>query len=157
MALDVGTSAPDFSLPPGPGPERVTLSSFRGDRKVVLLFFPMAFSSVCTAEMCQLAEEWSGWAGLDAQVLGISVDSPFVVKKFREETGVPFPILSDFNKEAITAYDVVYQDFFGARGVGKRSAFVIDREGVIRYAWVTEDAGVIPDFGAVRAAVEDAG
>jgi peroxiredoxin len=155
MALEAGIKAPDFSLPAGPGPDRVTLSSFRGDTNVVVLFFPMAFSSVCTDEMCQMAEDHSRWAELDAQVLGVSVDSPFVVQKFRQETGAPFPILSDFNKKAIYAYDVVYDDFFGAHGVGKRSAFVIDREGVIRYAWVTEDSGVLPDFEEIRRVVQD--
>lgn len=154
MALPVGATAPDFSLPAGPGPDRVTLSSFRGEENVVLLFFPMAFSSVCTDEICQMSENYARWGGLDAQILGISVDSSFVVKKFREETGAPFPILSDFNKEAIHAFDVVYEDFFGARGVGKRSAFVVDKQGVIRYAWVTEDAGVLPDFQAIKSVVE---
>ncbi|UCC26456.1 MAG: redoxin domain-containing protein [Gemmatimonadales bacterium] len=154
MALAVGTEAPDFSLPPGPGPDRVTLSAFRGEDNVVLLFFPMAFSSVCTDEMCQMAESYSRWGGLDAQVLGVSVDSPFVVQKFKQETGAQFPMLSDFNKEAIHAFDVVYEDFYGARGVGKRSVFVIDREGVIQYVWVTEDAGVIPDFEEIRNVVE---
>ena len=157
MALSVGDIAPDFSLPPGPGPDRVTLSSFKGEQNVVLLFFPMAFSSVCTDEMCQMVEDYSNWDGIDAQILGASVDSVFVVQKFAQETGAQFPILSDFNKEAIHAFDVVYEDFFGARGVGKRSAFVIDKEGVIRYAWVTEDAGVIPDFAEIRAAVEALG
>lgn len=154
MALSVGDQAPDFSLPPGPGPDRVTLSSFKGEKNVVLLFFPFAFSSVCTDEICQMAEDYSAWSGLDAQILGASVDSVFVVQKFAQETGAQFPILSDFNKEAIHAFDVVYEDFFGAKGVGKRSAFVIDKEGVIRYAWVTEDAGVMPDFGEIKAAVE---
>ncbi len=157
MALSVGDIAPDFSLPPGPGPDRVTLSSFKGEQNVVLLFFPMAFSSVCTDEICQMAEDYSNWDGVNAQILGASVDSVFVGQKFAQETGAQFPILSDFNKEAIHAYDVVYEDFFGARGVGKRSAFVIDKEGVIRYAWVTEDAGVIPDFAEIRAAVEALG
>lgn len=154
MALQIGDSAPDFSLPAGPGPDRVTLSEFKGEKPVVLLFFPMAYSSVCIDEVCQLRDQWSNWSGLDAQVFALSVDSPFVVAKFADDQGLDFPILSDFNKEAATAFDVLYEDFFGSRGVAKRSAFVIDREGTIRYAWVTEDAGVIPDFGAIKAAVE---
>ena len=154
MALSVGDKAPDFSLAPAPGPDRVALSDFRGEKNVVVLFFPMAFSSVCTDEICQMAEDYSTWSGLDAQVLGVSVDSVFVLQKFARETNAGFPLLSDFNKEAMKAFDVMYEDFFGARGVAKRSAFVIDREGVIRYAWVTEDAGVIPDFQEIRAAVQ---
>jgi len=132
----------------------VTLSSFRGEKNVVVLFLPLAFSSVCTDEICRVAEDYGRWAELDAEVLGICVDSPFVVQKFARETGTPFPVLSDFNREAMTAFGVVYEDFFGLRGVAKRSVFVVDREGIVRYAWVTEDADVLPDFDAVRAAVE---
>lgn len=154
MPVGVGDTAPDFSLPPAPGPERVTLSSFQGEKPVVLLFFPLAFSGVCTDEICRMAEHHAGWDGVEAQVLGVSVDSPFITARFREETGARFPILSDFNKEAIHAWGVVYQDFYGLRGVAKRSAFVIDREGVVRYAWITEDADVLPDFQEIRRAVE---
>lgn len=150
MALNVGDLAPDFSLPAAPGPDRVSLSSFRGDRNVVILFFPLAFSSVCTDEICRVAEDYSGLSDLDAEVLGISVDSPFVTQKFAQETGADFPILSDFNKKAIYAYDVVYEEFFGLNGVAKRSAFVVDRDGVIRYEWVSEDAGVEPDYDEIR-------
>lgn len=157
MPLTVGDRAPDFSLPPAPGPDLVSLSSFRGRENVVLLFFPLAFSSVCTDEICAMAENLQRWSGLNARVLGLSVDSPFVVQKFARETGAGFPILSDFNKEAMTAYDVVYDDFFGLRGVAKRSAFVVDRDGVIRYAWVTDDADELPDFQEIRAAVDALG
>lgn len=150
MALNVGDLAPDFSLPAAPGPDRVTLSSYRGEQNVVVLFFPLAFSSVCTDEMCRMAEDYGDLSELDAEVLGISVDSPFVTQKFAQETNADFPILSDFNKKAIYAYDVVYEEFFGLNGVAKRAAFVVDREGVIRYAWVSEDAGVEPDYDAIR-------
>ncbi len=154
--VPVGALAPDFSLAPGPGPKRVTLSGLRG-RPVVLLFFPLAFSGVCTDEMCQVAEDWSKWEALDADVLGISVDSPFVNRRFAEETGVPFPILSDFNKDASSAYGVLYPDYFGLHGVAKRSAFVVDSAGQIAYAWVSEDADKLPPFDEVRAAVVNAG
>ena len=153
MALGPGDRAPDFSLPPAPGPDLVTLSSFRGERNVVLLFFPLAFSSVCTDEMCRVAEDWSEWQDLDAQIIALSADSTFVVRKFAEETGAPFPIVSDFNKEAMTAYDVMYDDYFGLRGVAKRSVFVIDRQGIIRYAWVDETSDLLPNFDEVRAAL----
>lgn len=155
MALDIGTQAPDFSLAPAPGPEKVSLSDFRGEKNVVLLFMPLAFSSVCTDEMCQMAENYAGWDDLNAQVLGVTIDSPFVTAKFREETKAPFPILSDFNRKAITAYDVKYDDFFGMSGVAKRSAFVIDREGVIRYAWSSDDAGVMPPLDEIRKAAAE--
>ena len=154
MSLRPGDPAPEFSLPPGPGPDRVTLSEFQGKDNVVLLFFPLAFSSVCHDELCQVAERWPEAETLGARVLAISVDSPFVVQRFAEETGVSFPILSDFNKEAITAYDVKYEDFFGSHGVAKRSAFVVDKAGTVRYAWVTEDADVLPYFAAIREVVE---
>ena len=157
MTIQVGDQAPDFSLPFEPSPARVTLSSFRGQRPVVLLFYPLAFSSVCTDEVCGMAEALPSWEGLDAQVLGISVDSPFVAQRFARETGAGFPLLSDFNREAVDAYGVAYQDFFGLRGVAKRSVFVVDREGIVRYAWVTEDADVLPDPRAVRQAVEALG
>lgn len=155
MALRPGDPAPDFALPPAPGSDLVKLSSFRGERPVVLLFFPLAFSSVCTDEMCRLAEDWSNWEDLDAQVIALSADSTFVVRKFAQETGAPFPIVSDFNKEAMTAYDVVYDDYFGLHGVAKRSVFVIDREGIIRYVWVDETSDLMPDFDAIRTVVAE--
>lgn len=154
MPPRVGDPAPDFSLAPGPGPDRVTLSQYKGEDNVVLLFFPLAFSSVCRDELCQVGEAWPDVSELGAKLLAISVDSPFVVQQFGRDIGADFPILSDFNKEAITAYDVRYEDFFGMKGVAKRSAFVVDRAGVIRYAWVTEDADELPDFDAIQAAVD---
>lgn len=150
--VSVGSVAPDFSLPPAPGPERVTLSEHRGS-PVVVLFFPLAFSGVCTREMCALAEDWTRWEELGARVLGLSVDSPFVNRRFAAETKVPFPILSDFNKDASSAYGVLYPDFFGLRGVSKRAAFVVDAAGKVAYAWVTEDAGVMPPFDEIHAVV----
>ena len=153
MSLRPGDPAPDFSLPPGPGPDRVTLSQHRGTDNVVLLFFPLAYSSVCREELCEVGERWPDPSELGARILAISVDSPFVVKQFAQDIGADFPILSDFNEEAMTAYDVRYEDFFGLRGVAKRSAFVVDKAGVIRYAWVTDDAGQLPDFDAIRAVV----
>ena len=115
-----------------------------------MVFFPLAFSAVCTDELCAVGEWRMGAPEVDAQVLALSVDSPFVTRRFAEAIGVDYPILSDFNKEAMTAYDVVYDDFFGLRGVAKRSVFVVDREGIIRYAWVTDDADELPDLAAVR-------
>lgn len=152
----VGSAAPDFSLAPGPGPDRVTLSDLRGE-PVVLLFFPLAFSGKCTEELCQMAEDWNRWSELDAKVLGISVDSPFVSRKFAQETGVPFPLLSDFDKTASSAFGVLYPEFFGMHGVSKRSAFVVDSDGRIAYAWVSEDADVLPPFEEIRQVVRKLG
>ena len=154
--VTVGDQAPDFSLAPAPGPERVSLSGLRGG-PVVTLFFPLAFSGVCTAEMCRMAEDWSRWRDVGAKVLGISVDSPFVNRKFAQETGVPFPLLSDFNKEAAAAYGALCADFYGMRGVSKRAAFVVDREGKVSYAWVAEDADLMPPFEEILATVRTSG
>jgi peroxiredoxin len=155
-ALSVGTVAPDFSLAPGPGPDRVSLAEHRGD-PVVVLFFPLAFSGVCTAELCRMADDWEQWEAVGARVLGISIDSPFVNRRFAEETRVPFPLLSDFNKEASTAFGVLYPEYYGMKGVSKRAAFVVDREGRVAYVWVSEDAGVMPPFDEILAAVEALG
>jgi len=155
MALQIGDTAPDFSLAPGPGADPVTLSDHRGESPVVVLFFPLAFSSVCTDELCAMRDDWSGWEELGAEVVGISIDSPFVAQKFAAELDLPFPLVSDFNREASAAWDVLYEEFFGMKGVAKRSAFVVDRDGAIRYAWVSEDAGVMPDFDAIRGALAE--
>jgi peroxiredoxin len=155
MPVHVGDPAPDFALPPAPGPDTIRLLSFRGDRNVVVLFFPLAFSPVCTDEMCTVAEGYAGWTELNAEVVGVSVDSPFVVRKFAAETGAPFPIVSDFNREATRAFDVMYDDYWGLHGVAKRAAFVVDREGVVRYAWVSEDDAVQPELEAIRTVLEE--
>lgn len=147
-----GAQAPDFSLLRALGQERVTLSEQRGS-PVVLLFVPLAFSGTCTKELCHVAENWDAWGGLGATVLAVSVDSPFVNQKWAEDMGVPFPVLSDFNKDAAAAYGVLQEDFFGLRGVAKRSAFVVDGEGRVTYAWTSDDPGVLPPFDEIEAAV----
>ena len=152
MALSVGTQAPDFTLPSKPG-ETVTLSQYRG-KNVVLLFYPAAFTGVCTKEMCTVAEDFGSYQALDAEVLAISVDTPWVVTKFAAESKATFPCLSDFNKTVIEAYDVLRRDFaFGMKGVAERAVFVVNREGAITYAWVGENPGVFPDLDAVKAAL----
>lgn len=157
MAIAVGSTAPDFTLAHKIGSDPVTLSNETGDQPVVLLFFPLAFSGVCTDELCQVADDYSTWKGLGAKLFGISTDSPFVNAKFAAETQVAFPLLSDFNKEAMTAYGVRDDDFFGMKGVAKRSAFVIDRDGSVAYAWSSDDPGVMPPFAEVQAAVKSLG
>ena len=153
MTLAVGSVAPDFTLPVRPREASISLSDFRGEKRVVLLFFPLAFSSVCTKEMCAVAENYAAWEDLDAQVIGISVDSPYANVKFAEECGAPFPIASDFNKAVSPLYDALAEDMGGLKGVTKRLAYVIDRSGVIVYAWEGEHPGVMPDFEAIMEAV----
>lgn len=156
MPPEIGDPAPDFALPLKPGEAPLRLSDYRGQRKVVLLFFPLAFSSTCTEEMCAVAESYGRWTELDAEVVGISVDSPFVNRRFAEECACPFPVVSDFNREASEAYGVLYRDYHGLRGVSKRAAFVVDREGRVAYAWVSDDASRLPPFAEIREAARSA-
>jgi len=150
MAIQVGQHAPDFTLFDTDKKE-VTLSALR-NKNVVLVFFPLAFTSVCTAELCSLRDNINSYVALNADVFGVSVDSIFSLAKFKEEQNINFPLLSDFNKEVSTAFETIYESFaFGMKGVSKRSAFVIDKEGVVRYAEVLEDAGKVPDFDAIQA------
>ncbi len=157
MPVTVGSRAPEFELPAAPGEDPVRLSDLRLEGPVVLLFIPLAFSSTCTEEMCTVAGEWALWEELNARVLGISVDSPFVTSRFARECGAPFPILSDFNRTATEAYGVRNDDFYGLEGVAHRSAFVIDRSGTVVYAWCSEDASRLPPFDEVEDAVRRAG
>jgi peroxiredoxin len=152
MALQVGTSAPHFELAAKPG-EPVNVGALIGHEKVVVLFFPLAFSSVCTEEMCHFRDHWSEWSGLGCKVFGVSIDSPFVVDKFRAELNVPFPILSDFNKTVAASYDALHADLMGLKGVTKRAAYVIDSTGKIAYAWEAEIPKTQVDFAAIKAAV----
>jgi glutaredoxin-dependent peroxiredoxin len=152
MSLQVGDQAPDFKLNNSELKE-VSLSDFAG-KKVVLHFFPLAFTGVCTTQLCTMRDNFGYYDGLNAQILGISVDSPFALAKFKEEQAYQFPLLSDFNKETATAYGALYADFvLGLKGVAKRSAFVIDERGKIVYAEVLEDAGNLPDFAAINKVV----
>jgi peroxiredoxin len=151
MALRKGDKAPPVKLPAKPGE---VVEARIGREPVVLLFFPFAFSSVCTDEMCQMRESWTTWEGLKAQVLGISVDSPFVTDRFRAAEKIPFPILSDFNKEVVKHYGVFHEDLKGLKGVAKRSAFVIGRDGTVTYSWITEDPKVQVPFDEVKKALK---
>ena len=149
--LSVGSEAPDFSLLRGLN-DPVALSEHRGD-PVVLMFVPLAFSGVCTEELCHVRENWDVWGSLGATVYGISIDSPFVNQQWAKDMNVPFTILSDFNKTAAAAYGVLAEDLAGLRGIAKRSVFVVDRDGRVGYAWVSDDPGVLPPFDDVLAAV----
>lgn len=151
MSLQVGDQAPDFKLK-GTDLKEVSLGDFKG-KKVVLHFFPLAFTGVCTTQLCMMRDNFGYYDGLNAQVLGISVDSPFTLAKFKEDQAYQFPLLSDFNKEVAAAYGALYEDFLGLKGIAKRSAFVIDEEGKVIYAEVLEDAGNLPDFAAINQVV----
>jgi peroxiredoxin len=153
MSIKKGDRAIEFNLPQKPKDE-VDLGQYIGKEKVVLLFFPLAFSGVCTAEMCAMRDNWNQFENLGAKVFGISVDSPFVTDKFRQTENIPFPILSDFNKDVSRKYGVLHDDLMGLKGVSKRSAFVIGQDGTVKYAWVTEDPKVQVDFEAIKAALK---
>lgn len=153
MALQKGDQAPDFKLFSSELKE-VSLADFKG-KKVVLQFFPMAFTGVCTTQLCTMRDSFGFYEGSNAVVLGISVDSPFTLAKFKEEEEYPFPLLSDFNKEVSAAYGALYEEFaYNLKGVSKRSAFVIDEEGKIIYAEILESAGDLPDFKLIKEVVE---
>ncbi len=156
MNIQIGQKAPEFSLFDSEK-NKVNLADFKG-KAVLLLFFPQAFTSVCTKELCAVRDDISRYSNANAQVLGVSVDSVFTLGKFKEEQAYNFPLLSDFNKEVSTAYETIYHDWIlDMKGVSKRSAFVIDKEGVIQYAEVLENAGEVPNFEAINACLSSIG
>jgi peroxiredoxin len=149
MKIQKGQQAPDFTLYDS-AKNKVSLHDYKG-KNVVLLFFPLAFTSTCTKELCHVRDNISQFNSLDAQVFGISVDSLHTLAKFKAEQELNFPLLSDFNKQVSKAYDTIYEKFsFDMEGVSKRSAFVIDGNGVVQYAEVLENAGELPDFKAIE-------
>jgi glutaredoxin-dependent peroxiredoxin len=151
--LTIGDKAPAFSLR-NTEKELVNLKDFAG-QNVVLLFFPLAFTGVCHKELCQMRDSLHDYQKLDAQILAVSVDSLFTLDKWKKEEGFNFPLLSDFNRTASKKYSVLYKEFaFGMKGVSKRSAFVIDKKGIVRYAEVLENAGELPNFDAVKKALK---
>jgi peroxiredoxin len=151
MSVEVGSKAPDFTLP-NQDREPVTLSAQAG-KNVVLAFFPAAFTGVCTKEMCRFRDSLSDLNKLDAVVYGISVDTPFTLKEFGRQQQLNFPLLSDFNKQAIEAYGVSNPDMLGLKGIAKRAVFVLDKQGVVRHKEVTPTPGDEPDYGKVNAAL----
>lgn len=149
MAIKIGDKAPGFTLH-SETLEEISLAGLQG-KPVLLLFFPLAFTGVCTAELCSMRDDIASYNKLDAQILAISIDSPFVLKEFKAQQNLNFPLLSDFNKEVAAKYDTLYEVFVkGLKGVAKRSAFVIDKDGVVRYAEVLESAADLPNFDAVK-------
>ena len=160
MALTVGDKAPDFTLvtKTADGPQLVKLSEKTAASNVVLLFFPMAFTGVCTTEFCDVTSGLADYAALDATVLGISGDNPFAQAAWAEKEGIKVTLLADYEHEVAKAYGVAYEQFAPAvnlimGGVPKRSAFVIDKQGIVRYAEVKESPKDLPDFEAVKAAL----
>ncbi len=150
MSISIGQAAPNFTLF-DTDKKPVSLADFKG-QNVVLLFFPLAFTGVCTAELCNIRDNIAIYNNSNATVLGISVDSLFTLGKFKEEQKLNFSLLSDFNKAATSAFGVLYDVFpaFEMQGVSKRSAFVVDKEGVIQYAEVCPTPGDLPNFEAIQ-------
>ncbi|NBC27662.1 MAG: redoxin domain-containing protein [Bacteroidetes bacterium] len=151
MQIQKGDKAPDFTLQNTSG-DRVSLYNdlIREKKKSVLLFFPLAFSGVCTDELCTVRDNLKFYNSMDANVIAISVDSFFTLSEFKKANNLQFPLLSDFNKEVSASYGVLYQDFFGMKGVSKRSAFIVDQDATILYAEVLEDSGNQPDFKSMQ-------
>lgn len=153
MALKVGDAAPNFSLKNTAG-EAVSLADFKGKKNVVVLFFPAVGTSVCEKELCSTRDGMKDYENLDAQVLAISVDGPFAQKLWADKHQFNFPVLSDFNKEVSQTYGAFYDVWlpgkFDLKGVSKRSAFVVDKNGIIQYAEVLENAGEEPNYSAVQ-------
>ena len=148
MELTIGQKAPDFKLFSSELKE-ISLSDYSG-KKVVLHFFPMAFTGVCTTQLCTMRDTFGYYSDMGVEVLAISVDSPFTLAKFKEENNYQFPLLSDFNKEVSQAYGAYYDEFvFQLKGVSKRAAFVLDENHQVIYAEVLESAGDLPNFKAI--------
>ena len=149
MKIEIGQQAPDFTLYDSEK-KQVILSKLKG-QNVLLLFFPLAFTRTCTKELCSVRDNIAWYNNANAKVLGISVDSLHTLARFKEEQKLNFSLLSDFNKEVSAVYGSLYETFgYNMKGVSKRSAFVIDKDGIVRYAEVLEDAGEIPHFEEIQ-------
>lgn len=141
--------APDFTLKNTENKE-ISLSDFKGKQNVVLLFFPLAFSGVCTKELCSTRDNLKMYQALNAEIIAISIDSTYALKAFKESQNYNFTLLSDFNKEVSKAYNAYYETFHGMNGVSKRSAFVINKKGEIVYSEILDDSSQIPDFDKIQ-------
>ena len=161
MSIQIGDKAPDFTLTTlgAEGPELLTLSEHAASSKAVLLFVPMAFTGVCTDEFCSVSEGLGEYESLGAKVIGISGDNPFAQKEWADKNGIKLTLVSDYEHEVTKAYGVAYDSFLPDKnlpmgGVAKRSAFVIDADGVVQYAEVNDSPGDLPDFAAIKATLE---
>jgi peroxiredoxin len=157
MAISAGSKAPDFSLKSKQGDTMadVRLGDYLGKTNVVLLFFPFAFTGVCTAEMCDITAGLGAFEALDAKVIGISVDSPFAQEAWAKKEHITIPLASDLNKATASAYGTLLENLGGLGSASARAAFVIDKEGVIQYAEQTPTPKDLPDFDAVKAKLEE--
>jgi len=155
MTPKVGDNAPMFTLKTLKSGKLidVNIAEELEKRSVVLLFFPFAFSSVCTKELCDMSDMMSEYTSLDAEVFGISVDSPFALDAFARANRISVTLLSDFNKEVSTKYGVIFKELLGMKGVSKRAAFAIDSGGFVRYAESSDDPVKVPDFAKIEAAL----
>ncbi len=149
MAIEIGTRAPQFTLY-NTEKQEVNLKDYQG-KNVLILFFPLAFTGVCTKELCTVRDDIGNYENAASAVLGISIDSLFVLEKFKAEQNIGFPLLSDFNKTTAKSFDVLYEEFpaFGMQGVSQRAAFIVDKEGVVQYAEVCPTPGDLPNFEAI--------
>ena len=157
MTLKIGDRAPDFELTTkaADGPKKLKLSSNLGQKNTVVLFFPMAFTGVCTRELCEISAGLNQYTSLNADVWGISGDNPFAQAAWAEKEKITVPLLADYEHKVTQAYGVAYDSFLpqknlGMAGVPKRSAFVVDKQGVIRYAEINDDPGKLPNFDAIK-------
>ena len=160
LALKTGDKAPDFELATktAEGPKKLKLSANFGKKNTVLLFFPMAFTSVCTKEMCEVSQGMNAYSSLNAEVWGISGDNPFAQSAWAEKEKITVPLLSDYEHKVARRYGIAYDSFLpqknlGMSGVAKRSAFVIDKQGIVRYAESSDDPGQLPSFDKIKTAL----
>jgi glutaredoxin-dependent peroxiredoxin len=158
MPIAVGTKAPDFTLSTkaADGPMKIKLSDNFGKKNTLLLFFPMAFTGTCTTEMCEVSAGLNAYTGLNATVYGISGDNPFAQEAWAQKEKITVPLLSDYEHKIARDYGVMYESFLpqmnlGMGGVPKRSAFIIDKSGVIQYAECNDDARELPNFEKIKA------
>lgn len=157
MTLELSQQAPDFVAQCADG-EHVSefrLSEVWGQENIVLAFFPLAFTGGCTKEMCAFRDQLAQFSHLNAQVYGISVDSPFSLNAFIQQNGLSFPLLSDFNREISRSFGVLHEELMGLREISKRSVFVLDPKGTVRYRWISDDPGQLPDLDAVKSALSE--
>lgn len=147
--LKIGDKAPDFELPLTMQ-ETWKLAENTGDENIVLLFFPLAFSPPCHEELCSIRDGFNEFKELNAAVIGVSIDSPFVLNRWKEELNLPYPLLSDFNKTVGKAYGAFHEELGPLKGVNKRAAFIIDKAGAIQYVWISDDPGTLPDIAEIK-------
>jgi len=149
MNIQIGHPAPDFKLY-NTDKKEVSLKDYEG-KNLLILFFPQAFTGTCTTELCSIRDSLADYNNLGSEVIAVSVDSVFTLNQFKEDQKLNFPLLSDFNKEVSTSYGALYEEFvLGMKGVSKRSAFVVDNNGIIQYAEVLESAGDLPNFESIK-------